>query len=85
MIERKNIFNIKKIFNIKIISFISSHTMWIYLWHIFYLVTINEFWNNMFYLLKFILILVLSVITTFIQSKIINKTENKWVKILFDC
>lgn len=58
------------------ISFVGKHSMWIYLWHILYLFiidwtmpTINEF-------AKFLLIVVFSVVTTYLQNKIVDTKKD---------
>ncbi|MCI9286562.1 MAG: acyltransferase [Clostridia bacterium] len=83
----KNVFNIKNKINIKIITFISSHTMWIYLWHILYLYIIDFKFKSSNWLIKFIVITILSMLTACIQSKIIkrSKIKNKIAISILDC
>ena len=85
-VDRKNIFNIKRIFNNSKIVFISGHTMWIYLWHIIYIFIINFIKLNLFWLFEFLIILLMSIFTTYLQSKVVNKIniKNKEIKIIFD-
>lgn len=58
--------------NIKapILNFIGSSTIWIYLWHILFLFLFNfEYWY-----LNWFLIVCLSILLTYLQQKIIEKT-----------
>ena len=64
-----------KILNNKLFEFISSNSLWIYLWHIFILYCIKPI--NMTWSLKFILIISISLIIVFIQSMIIRKLNGK--------
>lgn len=67
--------NITNIIYNKFIGFISKHSLWIYLWHILFLqiIKFKEWYIN------FILILVLSVLVTYIQSIIVSFLKNKGV------
>jgi Acyltransferase family len=69
---------------IKFITFISASTLWIYLWHICFLFMkqfIEQIKPNFFksYIISFLIITFLSVLTTYIQkasiSKVIQKTK----------
>ena len=86
LIDRKNILNIKEKLNNKLISFIGSHTMWIYLWQIFYLNTFAFAKFEVKWYEKYIYLVVMSIISTYIQSKIVKKLniKNKTVKAIFD-
>ncbi len=86
LIDRKNILNIKEKLNNKLISFIGSHTMWIYLWQIFYLNTFAFVKFEVKWYEKYIYLVVMSIISTYIQSKIVKKLniKNKTVKAIFD-
>ena len=84
-VERKNIFNIKEKLDIKIIRFISTHTMWIYLWHILYIILINNFFNYLNWIIKCIIIVVLSMITTYIQTNFVRYIKNDNIKKSLDC
>lgn len=85
-VERKNIFNIKEKLDIKIVRFISTHTMWIYLWHILYIILINNFFNYLNWIIKYIIILVLSMTTTYIQTNLVKyiKGNNINIKKILD-
>ena len=87
LVEIKDIFNIKENVNITIISFISKHTMWIYLWHVLYIYIINFKFNTLNWIIKFIAVLTLAISTTLIQSKIIRKLKikNKLIISIMDC
>lgn len=86
LFERKNIFNVKEKLNNKLILFIGQHTMWIYLWQIFYLNTFAFVKFHVAWYAKFIYLVVASVLTTYIQSKIVQKLniKNKTIKAIFD-
>ncbi len=86
LIDRKNILNIKEKLNNKLILFIGSHTMWIYLWQIFYLNTFAFVKFEVKWYEKYIYLVVMSILTTYIQSKIVQKLniKNKNIKAIFD-
>lgn len=69
---------------LKSITFISRHSMWIYLWHVLF-VFIAE-WTKMQDLIKFIFVLVMSIVCTIIQNKLIDaffkNKKNILVKVL---
>ncbi len=85
LIGKKNIFNIKVKLNKPFIIFVSTHTMWIYLWHIFYLTCINYTLNNIHWLVKYVAIVIASIITTYVQSKLVNKIKYKFIRSILDC
>lgn len=62
-----NKYSIKKS---KIIIYISSNSMWIYLWHILYIPLVNKFFVNLQfgYIIRFIVIAFLAIITTSLQN-----------------
>ena len=60
--------------NNKLITFISSHSLWIYLWHMFIHFTIVK---EIHWLKEFLILLVLSILITYIQAIIVNKLEGK--------
>ena len=72
------IFRSKMICNIlnnKMITFISSHSLWIYLWHILFIkLCIN---TNINWIIKYILVLLCSITITYIQSIVVNNLEGK--------
>ena len=65
----------------KMIAFISSSSLWIYLWHIIVLFTINYVFKDINWIIKYIIILILSVMITYIQNAILNKLEKRKVNI----
>lgn len=58
----------------KYVMFISNNSMWIYLWHILYLGMINRLFNNISYgyILRFIILTILAILTTYIQNRSIK-------------
>lgn len=87
LIDKVNILNIKERCNIEIIKFISSHTMWIYLWHIMYIYFLGMTDNNINWIYKYIIVVAGAIITTYIQSKVANKVfrKNSKIKLILDC
>ncbi len=66
-----------KIFKNKLITFISNHSMWIYLWHILAIDICQIFkFKNVWYL-KLIFVYILSIIFVLTINKIINIIEKK--------
>ena len=57
----------------KLIEFISKSSLWIYLWHIFFLVITNYF--NFNWMIRYIIILIFSILVTYMQNKIIDILE----------
>lgn len=57
--------------NNKIISFIGSSTFWIYLWHWYYLKLYRLYLLDMNYLIKFVFIFSLTLVTVYIQKKLL--------------
>ena len=84
VINNKNLFNIKKYLNNNFIKFVSSHTMWIYLWHIFILDILSK---ELGWGIRFILVSAISLLITYIQSNVIKKIgfKNQLLKTVLDC
>lgn len=85
LVDRINIFNIKNKLNNKIILFISSHSMWLYLWHILIIYILKNI--NLFnWFIKYIIILGISLILTYIQTTVIKKLKvnNKTILSIFN-
>lgn len=61
----------------KIVSFFSKHSLWIYLWHIFALQMVAKLHLNQ--TLSFASVLIMSILLTLAQEKVVNKLENKGV------
>ncbi len=72
---------VNMLFKNKFIIFISSHSFWIYLWHIFYLTLYKYFCENVYnpnsWIIKFIVIFSISTLTVLLQNKIIDMCESK--------
>ncbi len=71
-----------KIFGSKIMLFLGSSTLWIYLWQIFFVYEfgiLQKYLNPLFanFLVEYVGIVILSSITVYIQKKIIKFTINK--------
>ena len=66
-----------KLNRISIITFISSSTLWIYLWHIPFIYIMNLFFNQNHWIINYIVVVILSVIIVYIQNKIIKILETK--------
>lgn len=58
-----------KLRHFRIIDFISKNSMWIYLWHIMYISTVNKLFlnNDIGYIYRFSLVVLLALATTYIQ------------------
>lgn len=59
------------------IKFVSSSSLWIYLWHILFIYYIDYKFSNFFWFFKYVIILFLSCVTVFLQNKIVNFFEEK--------
>lgn len=59
----------------KLPTFIGQNTMWIYLWHIPFIIATNHFLDN--FILKYAIVLTLSVFTYYIQYNIVKKTKSQ--------
>lgn len=59
----------------KVILFISTHSFWIYLWHILPVTFLNHF--SLVWYIKYIMVLVIAVLFTICQSIIIEKLQGK--------
>lgn len=57
----------------KLFSFVSSHTLWIYFWHILFLYGIQFIMPAGKWWMMFIIVVILSVSVTFIQSIVVEK------------
>ena len=64
---------IVELFYNKFIKFISQSSLWIYLWHILFVVYINYYFPDLIWELKYIVVLSAAIFTTYIQNKIIDK------------
>jgi fucose 4-O-acetylase-like acetyltransferase len=61
----------------KYIIFTSKNSMWIYLWHIMYINVVNNLFNEVKYgfLMRLLILLVLSIITVYFQNFILNNIQ----------
>lgn len=76
ILERINLKKIsKKILNS--VNFISRHSLWIYIWHVIYISMLE--WGNfeINWIIEYFIIVLISVVTTIIQNKILDKVEKK--------
>ena len=62
----------------KVIVFISKSTLWIYLWHILVLRLTEHLIPNVHWSLKYIFVVLISLLIVFIQNKILDVIETKW-------
>ena len=80
---------LKKINIDRIVSFIGSHTLWIYYWHIPFVIVLNYYCD--IFIIKFCVVFISATFITYIQTilidklllKIQNNTIQKYVKIIF--
>lgn len=66
-----------RIFTNPVVSFASKNTLWIYLWHIIYVSMFTYLIVLENWLVRWIVIMVCSVMTTYVQVICVNKIENK--------
>lgn len=59
-------------FKNKIITFISKHSLWIYLWHIFYLDLYDYLKLDNKWYIKFIIVYLISIITIYLINKLLD-------------
>lgn len=85
IIVRKKIFITKNTKFLNVLSFIGTHSMWIYLWHILFVKVINYIIKDLNWLLYFTILIVLSLLVTYIQSMLIKKINKKKLLVYFDC
>ena len=65
------------LFYSRVIKFISEHSMWIYLWHILIVIIFKTYFNEIFWLLKFILVTILSCSIVWLQTIIVEYLKRK--------
>ena len=73
------IFKCKKIVNMfynKFVSFVSKSSLWIYLWHIFFVYFIDFCADNLNWFVKYVIIITCSCLVTYIQNKVVDKLED---------
>ena len=66
-----------KIFRNRLVLFISEHSLWIYLWHMLYLWVYDYKALPQLFYLKWFTVAVLSIVTVFIQEKVLLLIQNK--------
>lgn len=74
----------EKYFNNKIIQYISSHSMWIYLWHILTLSTYEKLHLPENWILKFIAVSISAILIVILVNKFLDKLEERKHIKLFD-
>ncbi len=82
LISKIKIYKLSEKF-VYITRFISRHSLWIYFWHVIYISLLQ--WSNIHIsqILEYIIIVIISVLTTILQNSIIDKIEkNKRIGIL---
>ena len=69
-----------RLFRCQPVQFISSHSLWIYLWHIFYLTLDDQMGLIDNWILKYWVVLILSITTVWLQNLLFDKLETsfKW-------
>ena len=75
----------------KVLCFMGSHSLWVYFWHIVVLLVIEH--SNIHFLIKYLVVVSISLLVTYIQSLIVSKmqpyikseTLRKNIKIVLDC
>jgi hypothetical protein len=58
-----------------LITFISSHSFWIYLWHIFYITILRLVLGNAYWYLQFVILMICCVGTVWLQNTILDHIE----------
>lgn len=74
----------EKHFNNKIIQYVSSHSMWIYLWHILTLSTYEKLHLPENWILKFLAVSISAILIVILVNKILDKLEKRRHIKLFD-
>ena len=77
LISQKINFNAMRKKTKNIIIFISQHSLWIYFWHIIYISIFSWTKLSINCILKYILVISMSIITVITQVKLISKIEEK--------
>ena len=68
------------LFSNPIILFFSRNSFWVYLWHIFYLWILDSILNSLSWWLSFIIVVLFSGMTVYLQQKILDRIERKYHK-----
>lgn len=72
--EKKNY----RLFRSKLVVFISSHSFWIYLWHILCVTLITHFIDSKYWFVQYIFIICMAVSIVWIQNKVLDGIEDKY-------
>ena len=64
-----------RLFRFRPVHFISSHSLWIYLWHIFFLMLYNKMAPFDNWIVRYVFVLILSVTTVWLQNLLFDKLE----------
>nr|WP_317364497.1 acyltransferase [uncultured Blautia sp.] len=78
----------KKLPKKKLILFVSKHSLWIYLWHIFFLAIINYVVSINYWLFRFVIVLVMSFFMTWLQNlffSFLQKKKELYIYKYFQC
>ena len=63
-----------------LILFFSKHSFWVYLWHIFYLWIFDTILSSISWWLSFLIVVLFSGMTVYLQQKILDGIEQKFHK-----
>ena len=62
---------------VKGILFISKHSLWVYLWHVFFLAVINYVFPCKYWITRLLVVFTMSVFTTWAQNKVVEILRNR--------
>lgn len=68
------------LFSNPLILFFSRNSFWVYLWHIFYLWIFDAMLSSISWWLSFLVVVLFSGITVYLQQKILDRIERKYQK-----
>lgn len=71
--------NVINLLHNDLIEFISKSSLWIYLWHILFVILFNNVFKNLNWCIKYVSILFLSIFITYIQNKLIKCLEKNGI------
>ena len=69
-----------RLFRSQPVQFISSHSLWIYLWHILYLYLSEKISFTGNWIVKYCFVIVLSTATVWLQNRVLDKIEIQFKK-----
>ena len=70
-----------RIFNNSLVTFISSHSLWIYLWHILFVEISKGF--HIAWELRFVAVVLCTLLVTFFQPRLVNWLEHRHILTTF--